>query len=201
MQSKKVIAFDFDGVLINTVEMSFAINQMMRPEMSREEFLARHEGNVITAFADHIVDSYAKFFGEYRRQVRSHEITADFVKIIQALQSNYILAIVSATPTGVIHECLERAGLTQTFAHVLGGDFHADKAHKLQFLAKEYAVLPERMLFITDTLGDLREAKQARVPALAVSWGFHTAKTLSKGEPLKILNRPSELLAAIEELS
>ena len=42
-------------------------------------------------------------------------------------------------------------------------------------------VLAAFMVFVTDTLGDLREADQAGVPTIAVTWGAHGKEHFSAG--------------------
>jgi phosphoglycolate phosphatase len=62
----------------------------------------------------------------------------------------------------------------------------------------ECAAQPEDSLFITDTLGDIREAKQSRVQAIAVSWGFHEKNVLLQGKPYSIAHRPEDITQAVK---
>lgn len=48
-------------------------------------------------------------------------------------------------------------------------------------------------IFITDTLGDIKEARVAGVDSIAVSWGYHSLATLELGNPLAVADKPSEL--------
>ena len=57
------------------------------------------------------------------------------------------------------------------------------------------------MLFVTDTLGDIREADIAGIPTVAVTWGAHDESYFNR-EPhenlLKIVSSVSELEGFIE---
>ena len=54
-------------------------------------------------------------------------------------------------------------------------------------------------IFITDTLGDIREAAQVAIPAIGVTWGFHPRARLEKGNPLVIVDTPKELYEKVSE--
>ena len=62
-----------------------------------------------------------------------------------------------------------------------------------------YGIGADDCVFITDTLGDMREAKEHAVGTIGVSWGFHPHATLEKGIPFRIVDQPSELPDAIQE--
>ncbi len=47
------------------------------------------------------------------------------------------------------------------------------KVEKFRMMEEKYGVRKNDMLFITDTLGDIREADKAGVPTIAVTWGAH----------------------------
>ena len=64
---------------------------------------------------------------------------------------------------------------------------------------EKYGIQPNDCVFITDTLGDMREAKAAGVGAIGVSWGFHSRETLSKDEPLRIVESPQDMPRAISD--
>lgn len=52
-------------------------------------------------------------------------------------------------------------------------------------------------VFITDTLGDMREAEEHGMEAIGCSWGFHPHTTLEKGLPFRIVDMPTELPDAV----
>lgn len=64
----------------------------------------------------------------------------------------------------------------------------------------KYGVNSSNCVFITDTLGDLREASHTGVKAIAVDWGFHSRETLLKGEPFAIIDKPEELESAVSNI-
>jgi phosphoglycolate phosphatase len=83
---------------------------------------------------------------------------------------------------------------------VLGYDFHTSKVVKINYLLDKYKISPENSVFITDTLGDVREANECNVKSIGVTWGLHKEDTLKMGNPEKIIENPIDLFDAIEEI-
>ncbi|MBU1557929.1 hypothetical protein KKC45_03125 [Patescibacteria group bacterium] len=53
-------------------------------------------------------------------------------------------------------------------------------------------------MFITDTLGDIREASEMDIKSIGVTWGFHNRETLKRGNPFNIAEKPEDLSSAID---
>ncbi len=79
----------------------------------------------------------------------------------------------------------------------MGADVHTSKHEKIKMVFEKYGISASQCIFVTDTLGDMREAKAADVGAIGVAWGFHSRETLAKGEPFRIVERPEEISPAI----
>ncbi len=59
---------------------------------------------------------------------------------------------------------------------------------------ESYEIGADRTYYIGDTAGDVREAKQAGVKAVAVTWGWHSRETLEAAGPDFIVQEPEDLL-------
>ena len=79
----------------------------------------------------------------------------------------------------------------------MGGDIHRSKVAKIQMILKKHGIKPAEAIFITDTLGDMREAIKCGVLSIGVTWGFHEKERLQKGNPFVIVETPQELPKAI----
>ncbi|MBI5470513.1 HAD hydrolase-like protein [Candidatus Kaiserbacteria bacterium] len=195
MQGKHgLIFFDFDGVIADSFALSFETSLKVRPGTSEEEYRSAFEGNIyewVRKIA-HRASANIDFMTEYEREM--HRI--DFFEVenvIPELAVRYLLTIVSSTKTSFIQHFLEREKLSHCFSDILGADVHESKHQKIQDLLAKYSVAPEKSIMITDTTGDIREARMAGVDSIGVSWGFHSTDTLAKAEPVVIVSEPSEL--------
>jgi len=63
----------------------------------------------------------------------------------------------------------------------------------------KYNTSAGRCVFITDTLGDIREAKEHETGIVACPWGFHTREMLEEGIPFRIVNKPADLSDAVAD--
>jgi phosphoglycolate phosphatase len=102
--------------------------------------------------------------------------------------------------THLINEILDREDLSSYFTEILGSDVHTSKSEKIKKLIEKYNITSKDAIYITDTLGDIKEAEGCGVKSIAVTWGFHDRKTLEKGNPVAIIDEPMDLLEAIENV-
>src|SRR6185369_6110369 len=110
------------------------------------------------------------------------------------------LAIVSSTNGSFIQDFLAKEGLLQYFSDILGSDVHISKTLKIRMILEKYNIMPVDAVFITDTLGDIKEANECGVRSIAVTWGLHDRSVLERGEPAKIVDDPQNLLKSIKEI-
>lgn len=153
MENKKLIIFDFDGVLIHTSLLPLNLKRTIPEEMKI---------------------------------------------LIRELATKYILAIVSASEDSVIADILETQGLRFCLTEILGGNANGEKALKIKHLLLEHGIIPEHAIMITDTTGDVREARECTVQSIAVTWGFHDKERLKRAEPMYYVDTVLELKNTVE---
>jgi phosphoglycolate phosphatase len=117
---------------------------------------------------------------------------------IEKLHKNHRLVVVSSTISSPIKEYLDKYNISQYFEKIYGADIDVNKSSKIRMVFADFDATPVNCLFITDTLGDMREATRAGIKSVGVSWGFHKLDTLRKGNPVAIANTPGELLSLID---
>lgn len=195
-----LIMFDFDGVLIDTLGLCYGINVLNDPELSVEEYKGFFDGNI---YDPHQKDGsprtrHENFREHYDAGVREIMIPPSLLELTRNLSKQYRLAIVSGTYTKAICEVLERENLLDCFSDILGADVHTSKVVRIKMLLEKYEVLPYETIFLTDTVGDIREAKECGVVSIGVSWGFHEKERLLKTEPFSVVDTVPELSSEIE---
>lgn len=198
---KKHILFDFDGVILDTFAICYGISLESTPELLEKEYRERLEGNIYE-HEKTVTDPEAvrSFFKEY--VTRTAELTPydGMAELIQELTISYTLGIISSTEGGVIRTILAKTALEQSFGDVWGSDEDRSKVVKLRRYLEKHQIKPDDCLFITDTLGDLREAAQVGIRCLAVTWGFHDVATLERGSSEAILSYPHEIAVHVTRL-
>ncbi len=207
-KDERIIFFDFDGVIVDTFEMCYAISNLVNPDLSKDEYISHFEGNINDAAGkkknmdtqsskDH--PTGIDFFTEYARRMGEHRPEEQIPELIRDLSENYLLSIISSTRSDLIQQFLELHNLTDCFSEILGNEVHTSKVIKFQMALEAHKLLPHQSLMITDTLGDIREARKAGLDSIGVTWGFQPIETLLRGEPFAVVKNPVELEMKIAE--
>jgi phosphoglycolate phosphatase len=196
MDKTKVVIFDFDGVITDTFAFCYEIHNTAHP-LSEEDYRAKFEGNINDALKK-TQKPASNFWDLYTPQLLECKPNLGIEEIIKILSGKYSLVIVSSTTSSTIKSFLEKFNLDKYFKEVLGNDIDHSKVKKLQMVLDKYNISPSDTIFITDTLGDIKEARRCGIGSIAVTWGYHPIETLQKGNPYKIVNSINELIEKIE---
>ena len=112
-----------------------------------------------------------------------------------------------------IRRTLEGAGIATCFSHVFAGDVEPSKAASIRlFLADRnygslrqcalnYAsegpteLLTEDVYLVTDTIGDVIEARRCGIHTVGVAWGMHDPAPLLDAGAERVALWPQELIA------
>lgn len=190
---KKSVIFDFDGVIADTRDMLFSIFSEVDPTISDEDFLAHFDGNVHEApRVNFTPDSLDYMHREYCRRIRPYHIHSALEPLTR-FASGYRMFIVSSGEEKAIKAVLEDVGVSNCFEAIYGHNTHKSKIAKFKKLRVQFRVPLAETLFITDTLGDIREAKKAGLRSIAVSFGFHDRERLMAGDPYEIVDTWDEI--------
>lgn len=203
-EKKKIVLFDFDGVIVNTFDISFQIYRRFFPQITVDEYRAFFTGNIYDTTDDYEKQAggafdEAEFYRQYVPVFLNCPLVSGIAESIEQLARSYSGIIVSSTISSPIRAYLEKQGLQLYFTEIYGGDVHRSKIEKIKMIFEKYGVESLNCVFITDTLGDLREAEKIGVGTIGVSWGFHQRDMLAKGNPFRIVDLPRDLPSAIGE--
>lgn len=206
MQEKKILLFDFDGVIIDSVAMVnrhalryWDVDPLQQKEWAEGNVHAASIGGEVPEKLDEAQEKVTTdFFRDYANDMKECAVFPGMPDVLQQLAERYALYVVSSAPGGLIREYLTHAGVLSLFVDVYGMDVSLSKSVKVgMVLAREQASLCNALL-ITDTLGDVREARHAGIEAIGVTWGVHERHRLEKGAPWGICEIPAELPTAID---
>ena len=203
---KKIIFFDFGGVIADSFDIAFKVNKIIDPKIvSEKDYRKLFDGNIV----DWAIKSTPKeeleridreFWKRYIPQMKKVKIFPGMKKVITELTKTHILLIISSTIISPIRDFLERNNIYSYFDNIVGNNFiDANKTERMKMVFKEYKIEPKDCLFITDTLGDIKEASSLGVQSVGVAWGFQGKGNLLKGNPVSIAEKPKELLDIVSD--
>lgn len=200
----KLVIFDFDGVIVNTHDVSFGLNQKTNPHLTPELYSQMSHGNFYASFESDtpLLKFIANptFSEEYGRAIQTLPPPQGINEMIVSLSKNHHLSIVSSADETCIANFLKKEELVTYFNEILGANVHKSKVIKLQKLLNKYDFKKEQAVFITDTLGDIKEAHEVGIKSIGVLWGLHDRETLARGNPEIIIDVPLLLEQTIEKV-
>ncbi len=200
----KLFLFDFDGVLVESLDIyekavSLSLAKMNKPlTRGREDFLELFDGNFYESLTKRGVDlkEFMEVSSGLLEQVDYTEmqpVTA-IIDVVEELQKNNILLVISSNYSQTISAALEQFKFNGYFQEVLGSDFLLSKKDKVLYAIKKYQIDPEDIYYIGDTTGDIQEGRAAGVKTVGVTWGWHSKERMAAAQPDYLVNKPQELL-------
>ena len=207
----RLIIFDFDGVLADSVQVVFKMNQeavaSLNKSLTMEEYCACFEGHINQRLAEmytlddvqkkELVDLKAVLFPKYYNSdtIQLFSFARDLVVEASKLGE---LWIVSSSPTELITGILESYGLVKYFTKIIG----QNRQPKGEFFKSTLDGRKKgEVFFITDTTGDIKEIRKTdvEISVLAVAWGFHTVSLLESEKPSVVVHDSKEIIDFISE--
>jgi len=204
VKERNLFLFDFDGVLADSLDLyaeavARCLERIGTPIVkNREDYLAFFEGNFYESMAAKGVDLVA-FAGAAKEILPGIDYDAmkpfaGLIPVLEALQKDNLLAVISSNGFQTISKMLERFGFDRFFQEILGSDFLFSKKDKIAHALSKYGIDHKRTFYIGDTTGDILEAREAGVRTVAVTWGWHSREKLVAAHPDFLVDRPEDLL-------
>ncbi|MGI9283471.1 MAG: HAD family hydrolase [Endozoicomonas sp.] len=197
------ILFDMDGVIADSWQPFYAfwsqvlINLGAEDLASEEEILALFEGNFFEKLAQRVPGNWMQpaFLSHARlahcQFMKQCPSIPHVSEGLQHLSAHFPLYLVTSNFAEAAEHFLDNQKI-DCFQEVLGMEHSFSKTDKIQTVMKQHPNLP--CYFISDTSGDLHEARKAGAIPVAVTWGWHDRTTLEAAKPAFILDTPAELL-------
>lgn len=219
----RALLFDLDGTMVQTREASWALFQRTNRKFKlgvddREAFFALFQDNFFESLPRVCPDeatahaAIEHFLGLLRREYEP-PLVPGMADVIRTLSTRCVLAVVSTNVVSVVRRIAERENLSGCFAHIFAGDIEPDKRVSIRAFLRDpsYAtprhgvawyedttpepLSPNEVALVTDTVGDVRNARECGIRAIGVSWGMHDEKALLEAGAERVARWPQELTA------
>ena len=211
---ERLLLFDFDGVIVNTFDICHEISVSFHTDrlLTAEEYRGYYDGNIYDVVDEEEKDASGQvtavseddpFHRLYVPRLMRLAPVPGMIEVLGRLPAavgQRKFPVVSSTVSSAIESYISLHGVRDLFSTIYGADVHKSKRVKLRKALDDAGVAADDAVFITDTLGDIREAAHVGLRSIGVTWGFQRAETLSRGNPLVIVQTPEELYSAIERL-
>ena len=209
----KMIAFDFDGTIGDTMEMCVDVfKQALAPYLDhpvRYEEIAQTFGLNEQGMLQHLVgDNWQKAYGEllllYKQNLpRCSRPFAGIPELLAELNSRHILtALITGKGKETCTMTLDQYGMAHAFCAIeTGRNDRADKDAAMTRLMAAFKLQCGEFIYVGDTPSDVRAAQKAGVTCLSAAYGS-TADTagLQKVNRGKVFTTVPALRGAIMSL-
>ncbi len=197
--SMKLVIFDCDGTLVDSqnaifaaMEHAFAALGLAVPErgevlgvigLSLPEAFAVLAPRQSTRVQAELAELYRADFPRVRPEAVSHDpLFAGVGAAVEALagRNDVVLGIATGKSRRGVARLLARESWHEHFFTIQTADDHPSKPHPSMVLRAmaEAGVAPAATVMIGDTTYDIEMARNARVGAVGVAWGYHPAEHL-----------------------
>jgi phosphoglycolate phosphatase len=216
-----LVAFDLDGTLVDSSgDLSSAGNALIegygaRPLPPPAVIAMVGDGarelvrRLLAASALEVPldEALARFLALYDERLLATTVPyAGIPELLRGLHRHARLSVLTNKPVEPSERILRALGLRNYFDDVIGGD--SDFGRKptpdgLVALIDRAGVTKSRALMVGDSITDLRTARNARVAACLVRYGFGFAQVSEEesAEAAFLVDRPAEIAAAVARLT
>ncbi|WP_417421968.1 phosphoglycolate phosphatase [Halomonas sp.] len=218
LHGKRLVAFDLDGTLIDSVPdlavaVQLALGKLDLP-LPTEERVRDWVGNGAPVLVERALTWALGHPPEENFQARAldtfmeyyaaapNALTTLYPGVKTALEAlhraGFTFALITNKPEQFIKPILEHFGLLEWFSLWVGGDTLAEKKPSplpLLYIAKACNVAPSECLMVGDSRHDIEAGKAAGFATLALPYGYNHGDPIELSQPDVVL---SSLLALLE---
>jgi phosphoglycolate phosphatase len=210
----ELIVFDWDGTLVDSAQhivdsllAACADIGVPAPAAERARYII---GLGLKDALEYLLpelppSEYPRLADRYRvHYLAGDEKVVPFAGVTEGLAglnaAGFLLAVATGKSRRGLDRALQDTGLARLFHVSRCADEGFPKPHPemLQVLMELLNVAPERTLMIGDTTHDLEMARNAGVPALAVTYGAHAEAELARLDPLGWARSFRDVIAWLE---
>ena len=207
MTNSKLLLFDFDGVLVDSLDVyvraiKWCLERIDQPivkntadylELFDDNFYEAlvNRGVDLIAFAEALNEYTCLMGGDYYKDVK---LVPSMPSVLDTLCRDHLLCIISSNSNDAIQQIFKIVNYDGYFQAILGSDFAFSKKDKIAHALDRFQKTPRETYYIGDTAGDIKEGREAGVNTVAVTWGWHPREKLLAANPDVLIDAPQELL-------
>lgn len=208
---KKVLIFDFDGTLVDTLAMIVDITNHLAkdfgypPSSPEELFQVRQLGawQVIQRSGVSIFklpSLIRKIQQELFKEIEHAKLFSGMEETLQRLKDDgHTLGIVSSNSSENVNRFLKINNLEYLFDFVVSSTTLFGKHRSLKKIIRQHDFTIKNVIYIGDEIRDIEAAKKIGIEVIAVSWGFNSIDVLAAYKPNHLLHSPPEILSVINQ--
>lgn len=207
--TQKVVIFDFDGTIADTVDALVSIANRLAKEFGYVQ-ITPEELALLRNLTSREIINYSgisvfkipflvkKIKGELKSKIPELKpIPGMKEALINLKNAGHCLGIITSNSKDNVTEFLRINELDNLFEFIYSGITIFGKTTIINNLLKQKQLKPEEVIYVGDETRDIEASKKANIKVVAVSWGFNSPEVLAKQNPNYLIHHPSELLDVV----
>jgi len=179
--SKKVIIYDFDGVLVDTIPAAFENVKIGHPGITEEQYKSLFHKKpymdgletVAHLRIEETDEEYTKRRAKYSENKAKSSLFIGTLDTLTLLSKDYLLTINTNAIEENFTSIMKSQNLSRFFSYVAYREEKSSKAIRNQNILDHFGIPSTNAVYITDATGDVVEAHEAGIASIGVTWGVH----------------------------
>lgn len=209
---EKIIIFDFDGTLADTLEVLITITNNLAedfgytPVKPRDLSKLRNLNSWQIIKLSHIsLFKIPKLLRQVQRELQNNlTLISLFPGIPEALNDlkhqGCQLCIITSNSQNNVEFILNRHGILELFNYINSESTLFGKHRIINRLLKQKNIPKHQAIYVGDETRDITAAKKSKIHSIAVAWGFNSPHILDKYHPDFLINHPQDLPTTVASI-
>jgi HAD superfamily hydrolase (TIGR01549 family) len=201
----KVIIFDFDGTLADTIDILLSITNRLSAEFgfksaTKEELaqLSNLNSWQILQYSGISIFKFPLLIRRLKAELHSEILHIQLFPgikevLLELKKRGFQLGIITSNSRENVLAALTKNGLPDTFTFIYSGSTFGKHKVINKWLRIEN-INPEKVVYVGDEVRDIDAAKKTGIKVIAVGWGFNSPQALAAQNPNFLIERPQELI-------
>ncbi|BDA75538.1 HAD superfamily hydrolase [Calothrix sp. PCC 7716] len=205
----KVIIFDFDGTIADTVDALVSVANRLAADFGYIQ-ITSEELSILRNLTSREIIKYSgisifkipflvkKVKSELKNKIPELKPIAGMQEALVELRNQgHRLGIITSNSQDNVAEFLRINNLDNLFEFLYSGVTIFGKTTIINNVLRQKQIKTQEVIYVGDETRDIEASKKANIKVVAVTWGFNSPEALAKQKPNFLINHPSELIHVV----
>lgn len=208
----KAIIFDWNGVICDSLKLDHQLfledvkNLGLKVPRSLRYYKGLFNSNIYEnlikiGFSKEMLAEDKKCKESFLKNLEKAKIFPSIKKLLQILHKKYKIALITSNYDITVNALNKKYKLERLFDLILTADTHRYKEEKVKMLLERFSLKKNEIIFIGDTIADIKICKKSGLKIIAVTWGYHEKSRLNKANPDFIADKPKDVIKILKDMN